>query len=104
MVTASTMTHKIMSAGLNFYVPQALLEKDLSGQNAIVTGATGSFGAVVSETLVKQGAPVILAVRRLDAGLVLGHQFLEFCDGGGGQGFFEASDGGFVEVVAAAVF
>ena len=63
-----------MFADPNFYVPQALLEKDLSGQKAIVTGATGSFGAVVSETLVKQGAHVILAVRRLDAGKALAEE------------------------------
>lgn len=59
------------SADPNFYVPQALLDKDLTGKTAIVTGATGSFGAIVSETLVKQGAHVVLAVRRLDAGMAL---------------------------------
>ena len=49
----------------HYYVPTELLAKDLSGQTAIVTGATGSFGSVVSEALVKQGAHVVLAIRRL---------------------------------------
>ena len=57
-----------MFADPNRYVPQALLDKDLTGKTAIVTGATGSFGSIISETLVKQGANVILAVRRIDAG------------------------------------
>lgn len=52
-------------------MPQSLLDKDLTGKTAIVTGATGSFGSIVSETLVKQGANVILAVRRIDAGSAL---------------------------------
>jgi FlaA1/EpsC-like NDP-sugar epimerase len=45
-----------MFADPNHYVPQALLDKDLTGKTAIVTGATGSFGSIISETLVKQGA------------------------------------------------
>lgn len=56
------------SADRRSYVNDELLAKDLSGQVAIVTGATGSFGSVLSEALVKQGALVILAVRRLEAG------------------------------------
>jgi NAD(P)-dependent dehydrogenase (short-subunit alcohol dehydrogenase family) len=55
----------------HYYVPTELLAKDLSGQTAIVTGATGSFGSVVSEALVKQGAHVVLAIRRLEAGQAL---------------------------------
>lgn len=53
------------------YVPEDLLAKDLSGQTAIVTGATGAFGSEVTEALVKQGATVVLAVRRVDAGQAL---------------------------------
>ena len=56
---------------LHHYVSDELLAKDLSGKTAIVTGATGSFGSIVSEALVKQGALVVLAVRRLEAGEVL---------------------------------
>ena len=50
------------------YVPENLLTKDLTGKTAVVTGATGAFGSEVSEALIKQGATVVLAVRRLDAG------------------------------------
>ena len=54
------------------YVSDDLLgENSLAGSVAIVTGATGGFGSQVSEVLVSLGATVVLAVRRLDAGVAL---------------------------------
>ena len=47
---------------------ESLLAKDLSDRTAIVTGATGSFGRLVTEQLLAQGAHVVLAVRDVSAG------------------------------------
>merc|ERR1712113_940856 len=49
-------------------VDKALLEKDLSGKVIIVTGANSGIGKTCTEQLVKQGATVVLAVRRIDSG------------------------------------
>jgi NAD(P)-dependent dehydrogenase (short-subunit alcohol dehydrogenase family) len=89
------------AADPNYYIPESLLAADLSGTTAstttppttrraprsfrrrqcaprasfaVVTGATGVFGCAVSEALVKQGATVVLAVRRLEAGEALAAQ------------------------------
>ena len=46
----------------------ALLAKDLSGETIVVTGANSGIGLVATEQLAKQGAHVVMACRRLDAG------------------------------------
>ena len=45
-----------------------LLEKDLSGRVYIVTGANSGTGLATSEQLLRQGARVVGACRRVDAG------------------------------------
>jgi len=45
-----------------------LLEKDLSGRTYMVTGANSGSGFATAEQLAKQGALVIAACRRVDAG------------------------------------
>jgi NAD(P)-dependent dehydrogenase (short-subunit alcohol dehydrogenase family) len=47
---------------------EVLAGVDLSGQRAIVTGATSGIGVETARALAKAGAGVVLAVRRLDAG------------------------------------
>ncbi len=47
----------------------ALFEKDLSGQTYIVTGANSGTGLATAEQLVRQGANVIAACRRMEAGI-----------------------------------
>ena len=39
---------------------------DLSGQKAIVTGATGSIGRIAAKALAEQGAKIVLAGRNID--------------------------------------
>ncbi len=46
----------------------ALFEKDLSGKVYIVTGANSGSGIATTEQLVRQGATVVAACRRVDAG------------------------------------
>lgn len=46
----------------------ALLQKDLSGQVYIVTGANSGAGLATSEQLLRQGARVVGACRRVEAG------------------------------------
>jgi len=48
--------------------PQELLERDLTGEVAIVTGANSGIGLSTTEQLARQGALVVLAVRRLGEG------------------------------------
>ena len=52
-----------------------LLQKDLSGRVYIVTGANSGAGLATSEQLVRQGAHVVGACRRVDAGK---QEFAEF--------------------------
>ena len=44
------------------------LQKDISGKTYIVTGANSGVGLETSNQLIKQGAHVIMACRRVDAG------------------------------------
>lgn len=46
----------------------ATLAKDISGKTYIVTGANSGVGLETSRQLVKQGAHVVMACRRVDAG------------------------------------
>lgn len=46
----------------------ALFERDLSGRTILVTGANSGLGLVTTRQLVKQGAHVVMACRRIDAG------------------------------------
>ena len=52
----------------NYYVAEDLLTKDLNGQTIIVTGGNSGFGRVICEQFAKQGAKVIIACRRREAG------------------------------------
>jgi len=44
------------------------LSKDLSGKTYIITGANSGVGLETTRQLVKQGAHVVMACRRVDAG------------------------------------
>lgn len=48
--------------------PPALLEKDLSGQTFVVTGANSGIGFITAQQLASQGATVIMGCRRTDEG------------------------------------
>lgn len=48
-------------------VAPSILEKDLSGRVAIVSGANSGIGFVTAEQLAKQGATVVMACRNVDA-------------------------------------
>ena len=47
--------------------PPALLEKDLSGQTFVVTGANSGIGFITAQQLASQGATVVMGCRRLPA-------------------------------------
>jgi len=47
---------------------KALLSKDLTGKTYIITGANSGVGFETSQQLVKQGAHVVMACRRPEAG------------------------------------
>lgn len=51
------------------------LAKDLSGKTYIVTGANGGVGLETAKQLVKQGAHVVMACRRVDAGKTAAESF-----------------------------
>ena len=50
------------------YVDRALLEKDLTGSLALITGANSGVGKRLAQQLAGQGAHVVLACRRVGAG------------------------------------
>lgn len=53
-----------------------LLAKDLTGKVYIVTGANSGVGLETTKQLVKQGAHVVMACRRVDAGEMKAKQFI----------------------------
>ncbi|NLR91488.1 SDR family NAD(P)-dependent oxidoreductase [Flammeovirga agarivorans] len=61
------------------------LQKDLQGKIYIVTGANSGVGLETSKQLITQGAHVIMACRRVDAGLLAAESFLSL------KGSFEVS-------------
>lgn len=61
----------------------ALLDEDLSGRTYVVTGANSGVGFATAEQLAKQGATVVAACRRVDAGKAA------FAEGGGLRGSIE---------------
>ena len=48
--------------------PPALLEKDLSGQTFVVTGANSGIGFITAQQLASQGATVVMGCRRTEEG------------------------------------
>ncbi len=48
--------------------PPALLERDLTGQTFVVTGANSGIGFMTSRQLASQGAIVVMGCRRVDEG------------------------------------
>ncbi|MGY2896747.1 SDR family NAD(P)-dependent oxidoreductase [Deinococcus sp. UYEF24] len=52
-------------------VPSTSQDRPLRGQTALVTGAAGGMGRVIATNLARQGAAVILVVRRADQGEAL---------------------------------
>ena len=63
----------------------SLLSKDLSGRTYIVTGANSGVGFETTQQLIKQGAHVVMACRRVEAGEEVAQAFL------GLKGSFEVS-------------
>ena len=51
------------------------LKKNLSGKVYIVTGANGGVGFETTKQLIKQGAHVVMACRRVDAGKTAAENF-----------------------------
>lgn len=53
----------------------SLLEKDLPGKTYVITGANSGVGYETTQQLIKQGAHVIMAVRRPEAGIEVSKSF-----------------------------
>ena len=63
--------------GFTSTAAEVLADVDLSGQRAIITGATSGIGVETARALAAAGADVILGVRRLDAGRQIAAQITE---------------------------
>ena len=63
--------------GFTSTAADVLADVDLSGQRAIITGATSGIGVETARALAAAGADVILGVRRLDAGRQIASQITE---------------------------
>lgn len=68
----SKMSHKHV-----IWCDPAILEKDLSGKTYIVTGANSGVGLETTRQLVKQGAHVVMACRRVEAGEKVAKSFVD---------------------------
>ena len=53
----------------------SLFEKDLTGKTYIITGANSGVGFETTQQLIKQGAHVVMAVRRPDATIEVSRSF-----------------------------
>ncbi|WNG87432.1 SDR family NAD(P)-dependent oxidoreductase [Mycobacterium sp. ITM-2016-00317] len=54
--------------GFTTTAAEVLVDVDLSGKRAVITGATSGIGVETARALAAAGADVVLAVRRIDAG------------------------------------
>lgn len=57
-------------------VRSELLSKDLSGKTYVITGANSGIGLVTAQQLAKQGATVVMGVRRVKEGLRVAAEIL----------------------------
>jgi NAD(P)-dependent dehydrogenase (short-subunit alcohol dehydrogenase family) len=74
IILLSNNTDKMANKNLIWCNP-SLFEKDLTGKTYIITGANSGVGFETTQQLIKQGAHVIMAVRRPDATIEVSKAF-----------------------------